>query len=152
MSAVVTICTASLTFSNCTFCPHTVFVCFVWIWEQTAIISLYSIDWLVFITETESVYCAVRAELLNVIQVNLQPVPVLFSPPHTSHPPTRLLPHVSVCEVFGGPSGIWIGYSPSSCSFSCRYHSTSVPYFICTFWNLGTFLTAVLIRTSGGSG
>jgi len=27
---------------------------FVWIWEQTAIISLYSINWLVCITETES--------------------------------------------------------------------------------------------------
>ena len=26
---------------------------YVWIWEQTAIISLYSINWLVFITETE---------------------------------------------------------------------------------------------------
>ena len=36
---------------NSTFCPHSVFVCFVWIWEQTAIISLYSINWLVFITE-----------------------------------------------------------------------------------------------------
>jgi hypothetical protein len=32
----------------------------VWIWEQTAIISLDSINWLVCITETESVYCAVR--------------------------------------------------------------------------------------------
>jgi hypothetical protein len=42
------------------FCPHSVFMGFVWIWEQTAIISLYSINWLVFITETESVYCAVR--------------------------------------------------------------------------------------------
>jgi len=52
--------TASLTFSNFTFCPHSVFMCFVWIWEQTAIISLYSINWLVFITETECVYCAVR--------------------------------------------------------------------------------------------
>ena len=30
---------------------HTVFMCFVWIWEQTAIISLYNINWLVFITE-----------------------------------------------------------------------------------------------------
>ena len=37
---------------NSSFCPHSVFVCFVWIWEQTAIISLYSINWLVFITET----------------------------------------------------------------------------------------------------
>jgi hypothetical protein len=30
-----------LTFKNSTFCPHSVFVCFVWICEQTAIISLY---------------------------------------------------------------------------------------------------------------
>jgi len=27
-----------------TFCPHTVFVCFVWISEQTAIISLYNVN------------------------------------------------------------------------------------------------------------
>ena len=37
---VVTICTTSLTFNNFTFCPHSVFMCFVWISEQTAIISL----------------------------------------------------------------------------------------------------------------
>ena len=43
-----------------TFCPHSVLLCFVWISEQTGIISLYSIDWLVFVTETECVYCAVR--------------------------------------------------------------------------------------------
>jgi len=42
-----------LTLKNSTFCPHTVFMCFVWISEQTAIISLYRINWLVFITETE---------------------------------------------------------------------------------------------------
>jgi len=33
-----------LTCNNSTFCPRSVFVCFVWIWEQTAIISLYSIN------------------------------------------------------------------------------------------------------------
>jgi hypothetical protein len=69
-SPVVTICTASLTFSNSTFCPHTVFMCFVWISEQTAIISLYSINWLVCITATECVYCAVRKETLYIIQLN----------------------------------------------------------------------------------
>ena len=47
-------------FSNSTFCSHSVFTCFVWVWEQTAIISLYSINRLVFITETECVYSAVR--------------------------------------------------------------------------------------------
>ena len=66
---MVTICTVSLTFNNSTFCPHSVFMCFVWISEQTAIISLYSINWLVFITETESVYCAVRTVYLNIIQI-----------------------------------------------------------------------------------
>jgi hypothetical protein len=52
-----------------TFCPHSVFVCFVWIWEQTAIISLYSINWLIFITETECVYCAVRTGCLCIMTV-----------------------------------------------------------------------------------
>ena len=52
------------------FCPHSVFMCFVWISEQTAIISLYSINWLVCITETECVYCAVRTGYLNVTEVN----------------------------------------------------------------------------------
>jgi hypothetical protein len=56
-----------LTFINFTFCPHSVFMCFVWISEQTAIISLYSINWLVFITETECVYCAVRTRYLYTI-------------------------------------------------------------------------------------
>ena len=50
-SRVVTICTTSLTFNNSTFCPHSVFMCFVCIWEQTAIISLYNINWLAFITQ-----------------------------------------------------------------------------------------------------
>ena len=58
-----------LTFSKSTFYPRTVFIYFMWIWEQTAIISLYSIDWLVFITETECVYCAVRTGYLNVTWV-----------------------------------------------------------------------------------
>jgi hypothetical protein len=53
-----------LTFTNSTFCPHSVFTCFMWISEQTAIISLYSINWLVFITETDCVYCAVVDQML----------------------------------------------------------------------------------------
>jgi len=45
-SPLVNICTTSLIFTNSTFCPHSVFVCFVWITEQTAIIFLYSVNWL----------------------------------------------------------------------------------------------------------
>jgi hypothetical protein len=37
--------------------------------DQTAIMSLERINWLVFVTERERVYCAVRAEYLNMIQV-----------------------------------------------------------------------------------
>jgi hypothetical protein len=40
---------AGLTFTNSTFCPHSVFV---WISEQIAIISPYIINWLVLITDT----------------------------------------------------------------------------------------------------
>ena len=63
---VVIIYTTSLTFTKSTFCPHSVFMCFVWIWEQTTIISLYSINWLVFITKTVCVYCAVRTGSLYI--------------------------------------------------------------------------------------
>jgi hypothetical protein len=68
---VVTICTTILTFTMPR-SAHSVFMCFVWISEQTAIISLYSINWLVFITETACVYCAVRTGSLNVTQVNVR--------------------------------------------------------------------------------
>ena len=44
---------------------HTVFMCFVFIWEQTATCATYSIIWLVFITEMEIVYSAVRTGSLN---------------------------------------------------------------------------------------
>ena len=41
-------------------------MCFVWISEQTAIITLYSINWLGIITETDCVYCAVRTGPFNI--------------------------------------------------------------------------------------
>jgi hypothetical protein len=37
--------------------------------EETAFTSLYSIYWLIFITETESVYYAVRTNSLSVIEL-----------------------------------------------------------------------------------
>jgi hypothetical protein len=38
--------------------------CFVRVSEQTATFALYIIDWLVFITMVESVYCAVQTDSL----------------------------------------------------------------------------------------
>jgi len=73
-----------LTLESCGYCTHrqvehrtilpsahTVYLCSVWIPQQTAIITLHSINRLVFITERDCVYCAVRHRSLNIIQVNL---------------------------------------------------------------------------------
>jgi hypothetical protein len=68
---VVTICTTSLTFNNSTFCPHTVFMCFVWISVPAASLTINNINWLVCITVTESVYPAVRTGYLYIFLFNL---------------------------------------------------------------------------------
>ena len=47
-------------------------ICHVWISEQTATLALYSINWSVFITQKECVYCAVRTVCLNTILVNFR--------------------------------------------------------------------------------
>jgi hypothetical protein len=72
--SVVTIRTTSLPLTNPTFCPHSAFLYFAWISEQTAIISPYSINWLVVISETECVYCAVRTGYLYIIQCSAHTV------------------------------------------------------------------------------
>ena len=43
----------------------TLYLCFIFIWEQTAACATYSINWLVFITEMKSVYSPVRTGSLN---------------------------------------------------------------------------------------
>jgi len=119
-SPAVTICTTSLTFNNSTFCPHSVFLCFVWIWEQTAISSLYSVNWLVFITENDCVYCAVRAGSLYIMRVNF-------------HLAYRVRSEATQFQICGAQSGIWtvvrlspVGAAhrpPSTCCWSSS-HST----------------------------
>ena len=99
LSPEVTSCTTSLTFSNSTFCPHSVFMCFVWIWEQTAIISLYSINWLVFITETGCVYCAVRTGSLYIIQVNLHFNGLIIIVNNKKSSPQTSVPHITSLTV-----------------------------------------------------
>jgi hypothetical protein len=54
---------------NSPFCPHSVSV--VYGSRNKQIIFLCCMNLQVFITETECVYCAVRAESVNIIQVNL---------------------------------------------------------------------------------
>ena len=87
-----------LTFDNSTFCPHSAFMCFVWIWEQTAIISLYSINWLVFITEMECVYSAVRTGYLYIIlrSAHIVHLCVLYR----SQNKQRLFPYTTLTDWF----------------------------------------------------
>jgi len=71
-SVLITIglCIISLTISNSPFCPHRVLMCFVWIWEQTAIISLCNSNWLPPPPqETVCVYRAVRTGSLYIIRL-----------------------------------------------------------------------------------
>jgi hypothetical protein len=49
-------CTTKFNFQKLYVLPQSIFMCFVWIWEQTAIISLYSINWLVCITYSFAIW------------------------------------------------------------------------------------------------
>jgi len=107
---VVTIRTTSLTCNNSTFCPHSVYMCFMWISEQTSIISLYNINWLVFIAETESVYCAVRTRYLNIIHVtSRQPACFFSSSPWNPMYPISVSSHIPTLEFHKQPldGGRW---------------------------------------------
>ena len=63
---VVTICTTSLTFNNSTFCPTQLYLCVLCGSQNKQPLFPYTTltDWF-FVTETVSVYCAVRTECLN---------------------------------------------------------------------------------------
>ena len=63
--------TPGLTFRKSTFCPRNA-VCDLCGSQNKQRLFPYTalIDW-IFIADTECVYCAVRAESVNVIQVNL---------------------------------------------------------------------------------
>jgi hypothetical protein len=70
------------------------FIFCVWISEQTAFISLYIINWSVFITE-KCAYCAVRIESLYIIQVVLQGRKNVFLSKHFGSPLSVSFHHCS---------------------------------------------------------
>jgi len=50
-------------FQNHTFFPHSVFVCFIWFSQHTTIVSLYSVNELVFVMDMEYVLCEIGPSL-----------------------------------------------------------------------------------------
>jgi len=55
-------------------------MCFVWIWEQTAIISLYNINWPVFINQPQCAHCAVRPGYLKRKSTQFYPLNIHTKP------------------------------------------------------------------------
>ena len=98
---MVTICTTSLAFNNSTFCAHTTLLCFVWVSEQTAIISLTG-----FVIEAECVYYGKRTGSLNIIQVNLGL--------------ERVRSQLSLSEFYDGQSCNKSGFSPGTLVLLCQ--------------------------------
>jgi hypothetical protein len=81
-------------------CLRITFMCFVWISEQTAIISLYSIHRLVFITEIECVYCAVRNESLNITEDKFS----FWRANNANKKWDVTVPYSSICSILTGPA------------------------------------------------
>jgi hypothetical protein len=79
-------------------------MCFVWISEQTAIISLHSINWLVFVTETVCVYCAALTESLNIRSAHTAYLCVLCG----SQNKQRLIPCTTLTDWFYNCDGVCI--------------------------------------------
>ena len=64
VTMVVTLCTNRFHIQQLYVLP-TLYLCVLFIWEQTATCATYSINWMVFITEMKSAYSAVRTGSLN---------------------------------------------------------------------------------------
>jgi len=85
-------------------------MCFVWIWEQTAIISLYNINWLVFITETECVYCAVRTGSFPLsVPSHIAPCSCLATCRWHKKGKGAKLGNFPKCKILSGLGEKWIG-------------------------------------------
>ena len=92
-------------------------MCFVFVWEQTATCATYSINWLVFINEMKSVYCAVRTgslkkavlrlvfKGLSILEIQCSNTEILLNlPPHQRSLPVDSL---IACNLAQSPAGTY---------------------------------------------
>jgi hypothetical protein len=126
---VVTLCTASLTLTNSSFCPHSVFMCFVWISEQTAIISLYNINWLVFITKAECLLRGTSRDFKNNSVWNTVFIFTLTSfiswDTHTHHTPHTHHIHTHTTYTHTTPQHTHTTYTHTHTTYTHRHTHTT---------------------------
>jgi hypothetical protein len=122
---LVTLCTTQLNIQIfCLLPTQCAFMCFVWISDQS---DYFPIQYgLVFITQTECDYCAVRTEYLNIVHVQVTLQQRVGRRPVTAEAWVRS--QASPCESFGGKSGNGTGFSPSPSVFPRQCNSTSVTH------------------------
>jgi hypothetical protein len=88
-------------------------VCFVWIWEQTAIISLFSVNWLVCNTVTECVYCAVRTGSINATQAqrNMYILSLSLFLSFLQGGSTKVQTQLSTSAIYGGHTTVSLSHN-----------------------------------------
>ena len=96
------------------------------VYEQTAIHYLYSINWIIFMTEKYCAYCAVRAEYLTLIWAHIL---LLYHDGHDYLRPltaeARILSQASPCESRNGKNGAETGFPQSISLLFLQFHSTN---------------------------
>jgi hypothetical protein len=80
-------------------------------------------------SETESVYCALRSEYLNTVQINFHGRAVALTVNRQLLTPgARIRSQASSCEIYAGQSGTGTRFPPTTSVFPFQCHSTSTPY------------------------
>ena len=105
------------------FFQHSTFMCFVWIWEQFAIISVYSANWLAVAMNTDCVLCEVWSEFFFCILLDLPLAEVV--------PRLRPLADSTAAVLFwicGERCGRGAGFPPGTSILLCQDHSVSATY------------------------
>ena len=94
--------------------------------KQTAILSLHSFNWGVFITKTVCVYCARRTESLNETSANFRLIQAVSHRLFTRDAWVRS--QASPCKICGKQNGIETDHSLSILVFCWWHHPFNPPY------------------------